>query len=297
VRRGYDCPVPATRVVLITGCSSPQGIGFATARRLAQDGHEVHATVRDHAHDAELRDGFEDRLLIHDLDLRDGAQITAVVGEIENLEVLINNAGYGLIGGIEQTELSRVRENFETNLFATVALIQEVLPRMRERRGGHIVNVTTIFATGLCLPAVGYYAASKAALETVGQALAIEAATWNVRVTNFQPGPVMTDLSREWGTRLQGADDPRPGLSDELSRWVSGDGPTPQSPSQVAEALCRVIEREPPGIAQQSGDAARSYVGAALHDPTRAGELMALLDAFAQTSPGGGDPTRSPAAG
>jgi NAD(P)-dependent dehydrogenase (short-subunit alcohol dehydrogenase family) len=281
--------VPERRVVLITGCSSPQGIGFATARCLAQAGHQVHATVRDHAHDAELRDGFEDQLLIHDLDLRDETGIEAVVGEVAGLEVLINNAGYGLIGGIEQTELSRVRENFETNVFATVALIQAVLPKLRERRGGHIVNVTTIFAAGLCPPAVGYYAASKAALETIGQALAIEAAPWNVRVTNFQPGPVMTELSREWGTRLQGADDPRPGLSDELYRWVLGeDAPAAQTPLQVAEALRRVIEQAPAGIAEQSGDAATAYAAAALRDPTRAAELAALLDAFA-TSGGNGD--------
>jgi NAD(P)-dependent dehydrogenase (short-subunit alcohol dehydrogenase family) len=271
----------ASRVVLITGCSSPQGIGFATARELARAGHEVHATVRDHAHVDELREGLEHRLRIHDLDLRDGAGIKAVVSEIANVEVLINNAGYGLIGGIEQTELARVRENFETNLFGTVALTQEVLPAMRERRSGHIVNVTTVFAAGLCLPAIGYYVASKAALETVGQALALEAAPWDVRVTNFQPGPVLTDLSRQWGTRLQGADDPRPGLSDELYRWVlDGDGPAPQSPLEVAEALRRLVEQEPTGIAQQSGDAARAYVAAALHDPTRARELAPLLTVF-----------------
>jgi NAD(P)-dependent dehydrogenase (short-subunit alcohol dehydrogenase family) len=282
--------VAASRVVLITGCSSPQGIGFATARELAHAGHEVHATVRDHAHDAELRDGLEERMRIHDLDLRDGPQIKTVVAGIANLEVLINNAGYGLIGGIEQTELARVRENFETNLFGTVALIQEVLPEMRGRRRGHIVNITTIFDAGLCLPALGYYVASKAALETVGQALAIEAAPWNVRVTNFQPGPVMTELSREWGTRLQGAGDPRPGLSEELYQWVLGsDGPAPQSPLQVAEALRRVVEQEPAGIAQQSGDAARAYAAAALRDPTRERELSPLLAAFAQTWTGSAD--------
>ncbi len=273
-----------SRVVLITGCSSPQGIGFATARELARAGHEVHATVRNHAHDAELRDGLEDRLRIHDLDLRDGAAITAVVSELADLEVLVNNAGYGLIGGVEQTDLAQVRENFETNLFGTVALIQAVLPAMRARRRGHIVNVTTIFAAALCLPAVGYYVATKAALESVGQALAVEAAPWNVRVTNFQPGPVMTELSRVWGARLTATDDPRPGLSDELYQWVlDGDGPAPQSPLQVAEALCRVIDQEPAGIAQQSGDAARAHAAGALRDPTRAAELTPLLDAFART--------------
>jgi NAD(P)-dependent dehydrogenase (short-subunit alcohol dehydrogenase family) len=269
------------KVVLITGCSSPQGIGLSTARQLARSGHQVHATVRDHAHDAELRDGLEDRIEIHELDLRNGDGIASLVRAIPNVEVLINNAGYGLIGGVEQTELERVRESFETNLLGTVALIQAVLPGMRTRRRGHIINITTIFAAGLCLPALGYYVASKAALETVAQALAIEVAPWQVHVTNFQPGPVMTELSREWGTRLPGAEDPRPGLSDELYQWVlGGDGPAPQSPLEVAEALCRLVDSEPAGVAQQSGEAARAYAGAALRDPTRERELAPLLAAF-----------------
>jgi NAD(P)-dependent dehydrogenase (short-subunit alcohol dehydrogenase family) len=103
-----------------------------------------------------------------------------------------------------------------------VALIQEVLPLMRRQRGGHIVNVSTVFGADLCPPALGYYIASKAALESVTQALAVEAAPWGVRVTNFQPGPVMTELSREWGDRLPARRDPRPSLSDELYAWVLG---------------------------------------------------------------------------
>jgi retinol dehydrogenase 8 len=278
--------VGSPETVLITGCSSPRGIGFHTARALAREGHEVHATVRDHAHDAELRDGLSERLSVHHLDLRDPHQIRSVIAAVPDLGVLINNAGYGLIGGVEQVELDRVRENFETNLFCTVGLIQEALPGMRARRRGHIVNVSSIFAAGLCLPALGYYVASKAALESVSQALAIELAPWDVRVTNFQPGPVMTELEREWGTRLQGDDDPRPGLSDELYAWVLGDaGPAPQSPEEVAEALCAIVERPPDGLAAQSGAASRGYVAAALCDPSRSGELASLLDGFGR----GGD--------
>jgi NAD(P)-dependent dehydrogenase (short-subunit alcohol dehydrogenase family) len=269
---------------LITGCSSPQGIGFVTARALAARGHVVHATVRDHAHDSALREGLACRLAIHDLDLRDRSGIEAVVGAVGDLDVLINNAGYGLIGGVEQVELDRVRESFETNVFGTLALIQEVLPVMRRQRAGHIVNISTIFAAGLCLPALGYYIASKAALETVAQALAVELAPWRVRVTNFQPGPVMTDLSREWGARLKGEDDPRPSLSDELYEWVlGGEGPKPQPAGEVAEALCRLIESEAPTLAEQSGPAARAYAEAALRDPTRASELAPLVAAFART--------------
>ena len=248
----------------------------------------MYATVRDHSHDADLRDGFDGRLSVLHLELRDRTEIGAVVSEIVrrqgHLDVLVNNAGYGIIGGIEQVDLDRVRDNFEANFFGTMALIQDVLPVMRRQRSGHIINVSTIFAAGLCPPAIGYYIASKAALETATQALAVEAAPWRVRVTNFQPGPVMTELSRVWGDRLSAEHDPRPGLSDELYTWIAdGQGPEPQSPAQVADALCRLVESQSPALADQSGPAARAYVAAALHDPTRGHELEALQSGFAQT--------------
>jgi NAD(P)-dependent dehydrogenase (short-subunit alcohol dehydrogenase family) len=273
------------RVILITGCSSPEGIGFTTARALVRRGHAVHATVRDHAHDEELRSGLSGRLVIHDLDLRERAGMRtvrdAILTEDEHLDVLINNAGYGLIGGVEQVDLDRVRENFETNFFGTIALMQEVAPVMRDQRHGHIINVSTVFTAGLCPPALGYYIASKAALETVAQALAVELAPWNVRVTNFQPGPVMTSLSREWGERLAAGEDPRPTLSDELYRWVrDGGAPAPQSAEEVADALCRLIDSASPALAQQSGPAAHTHAAQALRDPTRGRELTALLAAF-----------------
>jgi NAD(P)-dependent dehydrogenase (short-subunit alcohol dehydrogenase family) len=202
--------VTATRTILITGCSSPQGIGFATARALAERGHRVHATVRDHAYDAELREAVEERLSIHDLDLTKPATLEAAIAAVldagERLDVLVNNAGYGLIGGVEQFDLARVRINFEANYFGTMDLIQRVLPIMRRQQGGHIVNVSTVFAPALSPPGLGYYIASKAALETTCQSLALELAPWNVRVTNYQPGPVMTNLSREWGDATRTAE-------------------------------------------------------------------------------------------
>jgi NAD(P)-dependent dehydrogenase (short-subunit alcohol dehydrogenase family) len=273
------------RTILITGCSSPQGIGFASARALAREGHSVHATVRDHSHDAKLLDGIDGELTIHDLDLLDRASMRTAISEVlasaPTLDVLVNNAGYGLIGGIEQVDLDRARANFETNFFGTMALIQEAAPIMRAQRSGHIVNISTIFAAGLCVPAVGYYCASKAALETACQALAVELAPWNVRITNYQPGPVMTELEREWGQRLPDGEDPRPTLSDELYAWVQSDAaPTPQSPEEVADALCRLLASDSPGLAEQSGEASRAYAAAALRDPTRQTELERLLEAF-----------------
>jgi NAD(P)-dependent dehydrogenase (short-subunit alcohol dehydrogenase family) len=218
----------------------------------------VHATVCDRSNVASLLDGIEGRLVVHDMDLLDAGSMTAAVKGIVasegRLDVLINNAGYGLIGGVEQVDLDRARASFETNFFGSVVLIQEVLPVMRRQRGGLIVNLSSIFAAGLCPPGLGYYIASKAALETVSQALAVEAEPWGVRVTNFQPGPVMTALSREWGKRLSVAEDPRPTLSDELYDWVLCDqAPAAQSPGEVAAALCEVVESDSPQLARQSG--------------------------------------------
>jgi NAD(P)-dependent dehydrogenase (short-subunit alcohol dehydrogenase family) len=287
--------VALPKTVLITGCSSPQGIGFATARGLAHAGLAVHATVRDRSQVAALLDGVEDRLAVHQLDLLDRESLTHTVESILAsdgcLDVLINNAGYGLIGGVEQVEIERARANFETNFFGTVALIQEVLPVMRRQNSGHIVNVSTVFAASLCPPALGYYIASKAALECVTQALAVEAAPWGLRVSNFQPGPVLTELSREWGGRLPASEDPRPSLSDELYAWVlGGDAPAPQSPSEAADALCELVRSESPSLARQSGMASEAFVAAALRDPTRDAELARLLEQFSGRAGGGSEP-------
>jgi NAD(P)-dependent dehydrogenase (short-subunit alcohol dehydrogenase family) len=281
--------MPPPRTVLISGCSSPQGIGFASARALAQAGFKVHATVRDRSNVTALRDGLEDLIEVHDLDLLDAQSMTttldALVAADGRLDVLVNNAGYGLIGGVEQVRIEQSRANFEANFFGTVALIQLVLPVMRRQNGGHIVNVSTIFAAGLSPPAIGYYIATKAALESVCQSLAIEGAPWGIQITNFQPGPVMTELSRQWGDRLPAGEDPRPTLSDELYDWIArGDGPAPQSPAEVADALCRIVSSAAPSLADQSGQASQAYVDAALRDHTRDAELAALLGQFEQTS-------------
>ena len=290
-QRAYDpVTMESGRVVLVTGCSSPQGIGFASARALAQAGHAVHATVRDHANDAALAAGLSERLTIHNLELRDRDDARAVLGAIVasegHLDVLVNNAGYGVIGGVEQVDLDAVRENFETNYFGTMMLIQEVLPIMRRQRGGHIINVSTVFDAGFAPPAIGYYIASKAALEVTCQSLAIEAAPWNIKITNFQPGPVMTELERVWGARLSGDADPRPSLTDELYAWVQSAAPEPQSPAQVADALVQLVALDDPPLAAQSGSASEAYVAAALRDPSRQSELDALLSAFAHAGDG-----------
>jgi NAD(P)-dependent dehydrogenase (short-subunit alcohol dehydrogenase family) len=255
------------------------------------------ATVRRHEQleqvTGPIRDGLPpeaaERLELRVLDLLVAETVDAVVAELEargGPEVLLNNAGYGLVGGIEQTTVEQARANVETNFLGTMALVQRILPGMRARGSGHIVNVSSVFVAGLCPPALGWYIASKAALEVAAQALAVELAPFGVRVTNFQPGPIRTDLSRDWGNRLSPEDDPRPDLVEQLYSWVLSDAaPSLQTPDIVAEALADVIASEHPDLAAQSGPASQGYVAAAVRDPSREVELRAMLEAFAP--PGG----------
>jgi NAD(P)-dependent dehydrogenase (short-subunit alcohol dehydrogenase family) len=269
-------------VALVTGTSSEHGIGYATARRLAADGHTVYATVRDPQVAADVAAGVRPgRVVIRTLDLLDRSSMAPLLEEIVaaegRLDAIVNNAGYGVIGGVEQVAIDVARASFDTNVWGTMALVQEALPILRRQRGGHLVLVSSCFVAGLPVMGMGYYLAAKAALETLLQSLAVEAAPWGVRVTCFQPGPVMTELERVWGDRVPDGGDPRPSLSDELYAWVQQAGPTPQQPDEVADALAAVLGSDAPPLAIQSGPASRSYAAAALHDPERGAELGSLL--------------------
>ncbi len=271
VDEGTPSDQPLT--VVVTGCSSPKGIGFATARALDAEGHHVIATVRDHSHDAELLAGTR-ALAVLDLDLLDTGSIRRLVADVlerhGRLDALVNNAGYGLIGGIEQSTLAQARANFDTNYFGTIELIRAVLPAMRAQRSGHILSVSSIFVPTLCPPALGHYVGTKAALEAALQALAAEVAPFGIGVTSVQPGPVDTELSRDWA---RPAGDPRPSLIDDLYAWVgSQPGVVMESPTAVGDAIARIVTRRDAPIALQTCAAGTAWVARALHDPTRANE-------------------------
>lgn len=274
------------KVVLITGTSSEKGIGYATARRLAADGHTVYATVRDPARAADVAAGAgPGRIEVATLDLLDRSSMAPVLDRIATaegrLDTVVANAGYGLIGGVEQVELDQARRSFETNVWGTMALVQEVLPRLRAQGSGHLILASSCFVAGLPVLGMGYYLAAKAALEVLFASLAVEAEPSGIRVTCFQPGPVMTELEREWGDRVPPGGDPRPTISDELYAWVLSGGPQPQQPDEVAAALAELVRSGDPPLALQSGTASRDYAAAALRDPTRREELAELLRALA----------------
>lgn len=270
------------RVVLVTGTSSAKGIGLGTSRALASRGHVIYATVRHPGSAAELAPvAGPGRIEVRKLDLLEREPMGPLVDEIVategRLDTLVNNAGYGLIGGIEEVDLADARRSFDTNVWGTMALVQEALPRFRAQGHGHLIVVSSCFVAGLPVLGMGYYLAAKAALETLFQTLAAEEAPFGIRFTIFQAGPVMTELRREWGDRVPPGGDPRPTISDELYAWVGAAGPTPQQPDEAAAALADLVESDEPPLAVQSSHDSLAYAAAALRDPSRSTELRGLL--------------------
>jgi NAD(P)-dependent dehydrogenase (short-subunit alcohol dehydrogenase family) len=220
---------------------------------------------------------LETRLRVVSMDLLDEDSVGAVLEEAGNalggLDVLVNNAGFGLIGGIEQASLDQARSQCETNYFGTLGLVRRVLPGMRSQGGGHLVSVSTTFVPTLCPLGMGHYVASKAALGTAIEALADEVAPWGIRVTNVQPGPVDTQLSRQWA---RPEIDPRPRLIEELYEWIGAHpGVRMERPGDVGAAIATLIEGADPPPATQTSPAATAWVARALQDPSRRSERTA----------------------
>jgi NAD(P)-dependent dehydrogenase (short-subunit alcohol dehydrogenase family) len=170
------------KTVLITGCSS--GYGLETARHFLAQGWSVIATMRT------PRDGLlprSERLRVLALDVTRPESIAAAVEAAGPVDVLVNNAGIGLLSAFEATPMATTRELFETNTFGTMAMTQAVLPQFRTRQSGVIVNVTSS-ATLAPMPLVAVYTASKMAIEGFTGSLAHEVAPFNVRVKLVQPG-------------------------------------------------------------------------------------------------------------
>ena len=178
-------------VVLVTGASS--GLGKSIAFHLHNLGHTVYGTSRD---PKKYTEDFPFSLL--SLDVTDAASIEALLIELEKketkIDVLINNAGVGITGPVEETSLDAIRANFETNFFGPLAMIQGVLPLMRKNNNGIIINITSI-AGYMGLPFRGAYSASKGALNIISEALRLEIAAQGIRLMTLAPGDYATDIA------------------------------------------------------------------------------------------------------
>jgi short-subunit dehydrogenase len=178
--------------VLITGCST--GIGRALAEEFHTRGHVVYATARR----VETLDDLKARgLRTVALDVNDAASITALVGRLEAdgaaVDVLVNNAGYGAMGPLAEFPPDELRRQFETNVFAVMAVTQALLPGMLRRRAGRIVNIGSVSGV-LVTPFSGAYCATKAAMHALSDALRMELAPLGIRVITVQPGGIRSQF-------------------------------------------------------------------------------------------------------
>lgn len=179
---------------LITGVSS--GFGRAFAETALQAGHSVIGTVRSQ----EARQAFEGlapkRAIAVVLDVTDFSSIANTIASAADhvgpIDVLVNNAGYGHEGALEESPLDEMRRQFDVNVFGAVAMIKAVLPAMRARRSGHIINMTSMGGF-ITMPGIAYYCGSKFALEGISEALAKEVADFGIKVTAVAPGSFRTD--------------------------------------------------------------------------------------------------------
>ena len=241
-----DAPTPP--VWFITGCSS--GFGHELAKLVLARGWRAVVTARDKTRVADLAHGAEDRALTLDLDITDSAQITTAVQAAQarfgRIDVLVNNAGYGYQAAIEEGDDAEIRAQFDANVFGLFAMTRAVLPGMRIRRKGHVLNITSV-AGFIGFPGSGYYAASKHAVEGWSDALADEGKPLGIKVTCIEPGPFRTnwaggslkqtpnqiaDYASTAGARMQGTAD--------------GSGRQAGDPVRAAQAMIEVTEHENP---------------------------------------------------
>jgi len=195
--------VSSAKTVLITGASS--GIGRATAELFAQNGWNVAATMRSPG-TSDLGAASE-RIKLFKLDVTDQASVDAAVADVLRefgaIDVLVNNAGYGLMGPFEAQTDAQIRRQFETNVFGVLNVTRAVLPHMRERQQGRIVNVGSA-AGRLTIPLYSMYSATKFALEGFSEGLWLELRQHNIKVKLIEPGMIKTDFferSREIATK------------------------------------------------------------------------------------------------
>jgi NAD(P)-dependent dehydrogenase (short-subunit alcohol dehydrogenase family) len=250
-------------VVLVTGSSS--GIGLATALHFARQGWNVHAGVRNPATATELQQAnTAERLSITPvaIDVDDAGSVTRGVGEVlaraGRIDALVNNAGIGGGGAIEDVPVDWARSLFETNYFGTIRMTQAVLPGMRERRAGAIVNVSSI-AGRLAIAGHGHYSAVKHALEAISEVLAQEVQAFGIRVAVVEPGVVVTPIF----TKAKRFADPASPYAMHVHRlllFYQMQMRAPSQPVDVARVIFEAVTTKEPRLRYLVGDDAERLV-------------------------------------
>jgi NAD(P)-dependent dehydrogenase (short-subunit alcohol dehydrogenase family) len=271
----------AEKVWFITGTS--RGFGREWAIAALDRGDKVAATARDTATLADLVEKFGDAILPITLDVTDRAADFAAVKQAHDhfgrLDVVVNNAGYGQFGFVEELSEQDARDQIETNVFGALWVTQAALPYLREQRSGHILQVSSIGGI-TAFPNVGIYSASKWALEAFSQALAQEVAPFGIHVTLIEPQGYDTDWSGSSSRRAE----PLPAYADvhaaadaeRKNRWKQGD------PEASAAAVLKVVDADEPPLRVFFGEAALGLAKADYEQRLRTWEQWQSVAELAQ---------------
>lgn len=237
-----------SKTLLITGVSS--GFGRALALEALAKGYLVIGTVRN----VEAKLAFEQlhpqNALAFELDVTHFAAIDDLIADIEAyqgpIDVLVNNAGYGHEGIMEESSLEEMRHQFDVNVFGAVAMIKAVLPFMRQRRRGHILNITSMGGF-ITMPGISYYCGSKFALEGISETLSKELAAFNVHVTALAPGSFRTDWAGRSMVRSARSISDYNALFDPIRQAREAkSGKQLGDPQKAARAMLAIIESDNP---------------------------------------------------
>ncbi len=246
----------------ITGISS--GFGRAIAEAAAHRGDRVTGTVRTEQARAAILGSAREGTVVSLLEVTDEVAVRGAVAAAESgrgpIDIVVNNAGYGLIAGVEEASLAEIRAQFEVNVFGAIAVLQAVLPFMRARRAGRIINISSV--SGLVgWAALGIYSGSKFALEGICEALAQEVAPLGIHVTLIEPGGFRTDFagrSRAMSGRAIDDYDASVGANRRLLRQHAGH--ERGDPAKAAQAILAIADHPQPPLRLILGEDALGYV-------------------------------------
>lgn len=268
-----------SKVWFITGCST--GFGRQVALEALKNGHRVAVTSRKTEDVADIVSQFPDSAIAIKLDVTVPEQITAAVKQaiekFNRIDVLLNNAGIGYFGAIEESEEAEVRRMFEINFFGLANVTNEILPTMRKQRSGHIVNVSSVGGL-VAFPGIGFYNATKFAVTGYSESLAKEVAELGIKVTVIAPSGFRTNWAGSSANNTKIVIDDYHTAHANQTTIRGNSGNQPGDPERAAKAILKVVEAENPPM--------RLLLGAGALKGTRSklSEMQQEIDAWEETT-------------
>jgi NAD(P)-dependent dehydrogenase (short-subunit alcohol dehydrogenase family) len=251
-----------SRVWLITGCS--KGLGRAFAKAVLEKGERAAITTRRVESIKHFQKDYPDTALALALDVTNKDEVQQAVEEtirrFGHIDVLVNNAGFGMVGAIEEVSDEDTRRVYDTNVFGVLNVIRAVLPHMRSRRNGHIINISSIGGL-VSNPGSGIYCSTKFAVEGITESIAQELRQLGIKVTAIEPGPFRTDFAGDGLPYAQPIDDY---ADTPVGHWRERipvmNGKQPGDPEKAAAVLLKLVENDNPPLHLVLGNSAMDRI-------------------------------------